>query len=282
MPNNNLQLVVKHEQPLLDGLEQEFTSLYAAFCGLARRTVEAAWQLGGILTEIKSLLHHGAWLPWLEKQGVEPRTAQRFLGLHNAYPEIRQLVVFENVDSALKALAPAHGARTGNGLHNGDDEWFTPHTVVEPCREALGGIDLDPASNAHANQVVKATRYFTVEDDGLEQSWKGRVFLNPPYSPNAGKAEFIAKLAESYSAGEVTAACAILSNDASASWFDPLRGRHAALCLIRGRVQFYKPNTDLTDSPGSGSSIVYLGPDVARFAKAVSALGEVYVPYRRP
>ena len=254
---------------------------YGAAWRFGRQAIEEAWRCGDALIAAKAETPHGKWLPALKAVGITPDTAERLRLLRRKYSEIPQLAVFGSVAEALKALAPAHGARTGNGLHNGDDEWYTPHTVVEPCCDALGGIDLDPASNAHANQVVKATRYFTVEDDGLSQPWSGRVFLNPPYSPNAGKAEFITKLAESYSAGEVTAACAILSNDTSALWFDPLRGRHDALCLIRGRVQFYKPNTDLTDSPGSGSSIVYLGPDVARFAKAVSALGEVYVPYRR-
>ena len=253
---------------------------YGAAFRFGRQAVEEAWRCGDALIAAKAETPHGEWLPALKAVGITPDTAERLRLLRRKYSEIPQVTVFENVDSALKALAPAHSARAGNGLHNNDDEWYTPANVVDACREALGGIDFDPASNAHANQVVKATRYFTAEDDGLSQPWSGRVFMNPPYSQIAGKAEFIAKLADSYSAGEVTAACAILSCDTSASWFDPFRGRHDALCLIRVRVRFYKPDPDRKDSPGNGSSIVYLGPDVARFAKAVESLGEVYVPYR--
>ena len=42
------------------------------------------------------------------------------------------------------------------------------------------------------------------------------MFLNPPYSKRAGKKEFIAKLAESYTLGSVTAATVVLSYDFSA------------------------------------------------------------------
>ena len=50
----------------------------------------------------------------------------------------------------------------------------------------LGGIDLDPASNAEANRVVRAEVFFSSADDGLGKSWEGRVWLNPPYSPEKG------------------------------------------------------------------------------------------------
>ena len=276
MTQSTTALIVPLFSPAWKRVEEH----YGAACRFGRQAIEEAWRCGDALIAAKAETKHGDWLPALKAAGINRKTAHRLISLRESYPQMSQLETFDTVHAALKA--PGHSARAGNGLHNNDDEWYTPANVVEACREALGVIDLDPASNAHANQVVKATRYFTVEDDGLEQPWKGRVFLNPPYSHIAGKAEFIAKLADSHSAGEVTAACVILSCDTSANWFDPLRGRHDAICLIRVRVRFYKPDPDRKDSPGNGSSIVYLGPDVARFAKAVSALGEVYVPYRRP
>ena len=105
------------------------------------------------------------------------------------------------------------------------------------------------------------------------------MFLNPPYSKQAGKAAFIAKLAASFDAGDVTAAAVVLSYDFSASWFEPLRGKYAAICLCRGRVQFYKETPGDGHDPALGTSIVYLGPDVVRFAHAVVEFGDVVIPY---
>jgi hypothetical protein len=66
-----------------------------------------------------------------------------------------------------------------------NDEWFTPAKYIAAARAVLGGIDLDPASNAIAQATVRAGRYYSKDDDGLAQPWHGRVWLNPVGRKNA-------------------------------------------------------------------------------------------------
>ncbi len=60
------------------------------------------------------------------------------------------------------------------------NEHYTPTHVVERARALLGCFDLDPASCEEANQIVKAKRIYTEQNDGLLQTWEGKIFLNPP------------------------------------------------------------------------------------------------------
>lgn len=59
-------------------------------------------------------------------------------------------------------------------------EHYTPSNVVEAARRVMGGIDLDPASCAVANERVRAVQWIGLPADGLALPWHGRVFLNPP------------------------------------------------------------------------------------------------------
>lgn len=57
---------------------------------------------------------------------------------------------------------------------------LTPPEILEPIRELLGGIALDPCTEA--DNPTGAERFFTIEDDGLAQLWDFRnVYCNPPY-----------------------------------------------------------------------------------------------------
>lgn len=70
-------------------------------------------------------------------------------------------------------MNPMHSAKSA--------EHGTPVEIVESARKVLDYIDLDPASSDEFNKVVKAIRYFTKEDSGLDHGWYGaNVFLNPP------------------------------------------------------------------------------------------------------
>lgn len=66
-------------------------------------------------------------------------------------------------------------------------ERYTPVKIIEAARKTMRTIDLDPASCAKANTIVKATEYYSPEkgQDGLDQYlvWSGNnIFINPPGS----------------------------------------------------------------------------------------------------
>ena len=60
---------------------------------------------------------------------------------------------------------------------NTSDEWYTPREIIE----ALGEFDLDPCAPMHPLWPTAKIMY-NKQDNGLVQNWKGRVWLNPPYS----------------------------------------------------------------------------------------------------
>ena len=67
------------------------------------------------------------------------------------------------------------------GQHKEDLELITNYDLTAAAHGVLGGIQLDPASSAVAQEHVEAEEFFTPSDDGLnEQQWFGRVYLFPP------------------------------------------------------------------------------------------------------
>jgi len=61
-------------------------------------------------------------------------------------------------------------------------DFISPPDLIAVTTVFLGGeIFLDPASSDRANTVVQASRFFTWEHNGLNQTWKGKnIYLYPP------------------------------------------------------------------------------------------------------
>jgi hypothetical protein len=155
------------------------------------------------------------------------------------------------------------------------DNWRTPPRYLEAARAVLGEIDLDPASSEVANQTVKATRYFTREDDGLSQPWQGRVFCNPPYGKSANQSNqglFAAKLVAEYEAGRVRAAILLVNLYYGYEWFAPLRER--PMCLVDHRICFIDPATsEEGDEAKASSAFIYFGSECRQFFKVFCQFG---------
>ena len=164
------------------------------------------------------------------------------------------------------------------------NEWYTPAKYIEAAREVMGSIDLDPASCELANQTVKATRYFTKEDDGLSQSWHGNVWLNPPYSNplstmgmSGGKRRgptdlFITKLIDEFKKGDVTQAIVCINADIVRSWFQLLWAY--TICFSSRPIPFIRPSLK-SEHHFFGTAFVYLGPNEQKFIETFSRFGTI-------
>ena len=63
-----------------------------------------------------------------------------------------------------------------------NDEWLTPPEILR----TLGEFDLDPCAPV-VRPWSMAKWHYDKNDNGLEQPWKGRVWLNPPFGREAVK-----------------------------------------------------------------------------------------------
>src|SRR5881394_1418054 len=63
--------------------------------------------------------------------------------------------------------------------HQADpDTWLTPRYILDQ----LGAFDLDPCSAEQTPNWTEAKLCLTKMEDGLALRWRGRVFMNPPFS----------------------------------------------------------------------------------------------------
>ena len=112
-----------------------------------------------------------------------------------------------------------------------NNEWETPQYLFDKLNNEFN-FTLDPCCSI-ANK--KCSKYFTMVEDGLKQTWKGEtVFMNPPYGREICK--WIKKAYEE-SLNGVTVVCLIPARTDTSYWHDYIFNK-AEIRFLRGRVRF--------------------------------------------
>jgi len=178
------------------------------------------------------------------------------------------------VEAAKDPATAADKLKRPHVAHNtGRSEWYTPPEYIEAARTVMGGIDLDPASAEQANRVVQARVFYTAEQDGLKQAWRGRVWLNPPYSqPLCSR--FCEAVAERFDANEIQQAIVLVNNATDTAFFQRMLESASAVCFPKGRVRFLDPDGN-PGAPLQGQAVVYFGRRVSAFTERFREFGGV-------
>ena len=138
----------------------------------------------------------------------------------------------------------------------------------------MGAIDVDPASSEKANEIVKARLFYTVDNDGRRQPWKGNVWMNPPYAQPL-IAEFCELLLGKYQGGEVQQACVLVNNATETLFYQDMLEACEAVCFIKGRVKFIDEQGIESGAPLQGQTVLYFGDRLAAFTQMFQAFGVI-------
>lgn len=137
-------------------------------------------------------------------------------------------------------------------------EWSTPREFFDKLDHEFR-FTLDPCCT---KENRKCPKFFTLEDDGLAQSWAcERVWMNPPYGRTIGL--WMAKAhAESLSGSLVV--CLVPARTDTAWWHDyAMKGE---IRFIRGRLRF---GGHKNSAPFPSAVVIFAGGEQAEIGSCI-------------
>jgi hypothetical protein len=130
------------------------------------------------------------------------------------------------------------------------DEWLTPPWILKKFNK----FDLDPCSPLNRPWDT-AKKHFTIEDDGLNQEWEGKIWLNPPYGD---KAEAWLRRLAKHGDG-----IALIFARTETKWFvNEVWAKADSLLFLHGRLTFHHADgTVANHNSGAPSVLVSYGEE---------------------
>lgn len=118
-------------------------------------------------------------------------------------------------------------------LSSNTNEWSTPRAFFAAL-DAEFHFNLDPCST---RENRKCAKFFTIEDDGLQQDWGGyRVFCNPPYGREI--ADWVRKCSEEAKKPGTLVVMLIPARTDTAYFHDYIYNHAREIRFVRGRLHF--------------------------------------------
>lgn len=129
----------------------------------------------------------------------------------------------------------------GKGRAHYSDEWYTPPHIPA----ALGLFKMDPCAGPVSHLALVNLRRPV---DGLAEEWRGRVWLNPPYS---NIFPWLAKLAVHGNG------IALVNARPDTRWFQEAAGAADGILFLKGRVKFYQTGREATQQSVGSVLLAY-------------------------
>lgn len=139
-----------------------------------------------------------------------------------------------------------------NDRSTGKEDWLTPPWILRALG-APAAFQTDPCSPM-PRPWDTAHRHYTLADNGLNQPWEGRVWLNPPYGNQTAK--WMQRLAQH---GDGIAL--IFARTETATFFPWVWEHATGLLFIKGRLAFCTKEGRAADAAGAPSVLIAYGYD---------------------
>lgn len=135
---------------------------------------------------------------------------------------------------------------------------LTPAYVLEPIRELLGGIELDPCTEP--DNPTGATQWYSPPQDGCTMPWTaGTVFCNPPYGEARNR--WVEKCIRE---GEFRKVVLLIPSHTETRIFQRALAKSKSVVFVNARLRFGVLRENRRQEAAShGSAIIGFGVDVA-------------------